>query len=82
MTLFAFIENSICSLWEIEKLCRNNIRYMYLLEGTFGILKWDKSYKRLFRRDEQNVILELTLISCGFNLYKYHNKKQRQMKVT
>ena len=30
---------------------------------------------------EKNVILELTLISCGFNLYKYHNKKQRQMKV-
>lgn len=47
-------------------------------EGIFGILKWDKSYKRLFRRGEKNVILELTLISCGFNLYKYHNKKQRQ----
>lgn len=46
-------------------------------EGTFGVLKWDKSYKRLFRRGEKNVILELTLISCGFNLYKYHNKRQR-----
>lgn len=50
-------------------------------EGTFGILKWDKSYKRLFRRGEKNVILELTLISCGFNLYKYHNKKQRHQSV-
>ena len=47
-------------------------------EGAFGILKWDKSYKRVFRRGEKNVILELTLISCGFNLYKYHNKKQRK----
>lgn len=47
-------------------------------EGTFGIIKWDKSYKRLFRRGKKNVILELTLISCGFNLYKYHNKKQRK----
>ena len=46
-------------------------------EGTFGVLKWDKSYKRLFRRGEKNVILELTLISCAFNLYKYHNKKHR-----
>lgn len=46
-------------------------------EGAFGILKWDRSYKRLFRRGEKNVILELTLISCGFNLFKYHNKKQR-----
>ncbi len=44
-------------------------------EGTFGVLKWDKAYKRLLRRGEKNVILELTLISCGFNLYKYHNKK-------
>ncbi len=44
-------------------------------EGTFGVLKWDKSYKRLFRRGEKKVILELTLISCGFNLYKYHYKK-------
>ena len=50
-------------------------------EGTSGILKWDKSYKRLFRRGKKNVILELTLISCGFNLYKYHNKKQRKMKA-
>ena len=47
-------------------------------EGAFGVLKWDKSYKRLSRRGEKNVILELTLISCGFNLYKYHNKKQRK----
>ena len=47
-------------------------------EGTFGILKWDRSYKRLFRRGEKNVIVELTLISCGFNIYKYHNKKQRK----
>lgn len=45
-------------------------------EGTFGVIKWDKSYQR-FRRGEKNVILELMLISCGFNLNKYHNKKQR-----
>ena len=50
-------------------------------EGTFGVLKWNKSYKRLFRRDGKNVLLELTLISCGFNLYKYHNKKQWQAKA-
>jgi len=46
-------------------------------EGTFGIIKWDRSYKRLFRRGLKGVILELTLISCGFNLYKYHNKRNR-----
>jgi len=43
-------------------------------EGTFGIIKWDRSYERFFRRGEKAVILELTLISCGFNLYKFHNK--------
>ena len=46
-------------------------------EGTFGVIKWDRSYKRLFRRGKENVLLELTLISCGFNLYKYHNKRNR-----
>ena len=50
-------------------------------EGTFGIIKWDRSYKRLFRRGEKSVILEFTLISCGFNLYKYHNKKKRMQKA-
>ncbi|MDD6795187.1 MAG: transposase, partial [Clostridiaceae bacterium] len=50
-------------------------------EGTFGIIKWDRSYKRLFRRGLDNVILELTLISCGYNLYKYHNKLNREKLV-
>lgn len=50
-------------------------------EGTFGIIKWDRTYKRLFRRGKKSVILEFTLIACGFNLYKYHNKKQRLLKA-
>ena len=50
-------------------------------EGTFGIIKWNRSYKRLFRRGIDNVILELTLISCGYNLYKYNNKLNREMLV-
>lgn len=44
-------------------------------EGVFGIMKWDRSYKRAFRRGLNYIILEFGLISCGFNLYKYHNKK-------
>ena len=50
-------------------------------EGTFGVIKWDRTYKRLFRRGEKAVILEFTLISCGFNLYKYHNKINRQTRA-
>lgn len=30
--LFAFMENGYCSLREIEKLCNNDIRFMYLLD--------------------------------------------------
>ena len=44
-------------------------------EGTFGGIKWNKGYKRLRRRGIEGVILELGLISCGFNLHKYHLKK-------
>lgn len=44
-------------------------------EGVFGIIKWDRSYKRAFRRGLNYVLLEFGLISCGFNLYKFHNKK-------
>lgn len=50
-------------------------------EGTFGIIKWNRAYKRLFRRGFDNVMLELTLISCGYNLYKYNNKLSRKMLV-
>ena len=46
-------------------------------EGTFGIIKWDRNYKRIFRRGKENVLLELTLIACGYNLYKYHNNKKK-----
>ena len=42
-------------------------------EGTFGIMKWDRTYKRVFRRGLKNVKLEFLLLACGFNLYKYHN---------
>lgn len=46
-------------------------------EGTFGSIKWNRSYKRLRRRGLESVIFEFTLISIGFNLYKYHNKRHR-----
>lgn len=49
-------------------------------EGTFGTIKWNKSYKRVRRRGLENVIMEFMLIACGFNLYKYHNSKKKQQK--
>ncbi len=74
--LTSFHEEVISNLESIHGalLCMNR---SIQAEGTFGIIKWDRSYKRFFRRGKENVILELTLISCGYNLYKYHNKKNR-----
>ena len=43
-------------------------------EGTFGGIKWNRGYSRLRRRGTKGVTLELGLISCGFNLHKYHLK--------
>ncbi|MGN1338291.1 MAG: transposase, partial [Candidatus Coprovivens sp.] len=64
---------NLCSI-QGTLLCMNR---SIQAEGTYGILKWDKSYKRLRRKGLESVILEFTLISCGFNLYKYHNKINR-----
>lgn len=51
-------------------------------EGTFGGIKWNRSYKRLLRRGGKAAILELTLISCGYNLYKYCNKRKKEQLVS
>lgn len=47
-------------------------------EGTFGIMKHDRWYKRIVRRGIESVRLEVLLVSIGQNLYKYHNKKMKQ----
>lgn len=44
-------------------------------EGAFGGIKWNRGYKRLRRRGIENALLEIGLISCGFNLHKYHLKR-------
>ena len=46
-------------------------------EGTFGIIKKDRWYKRIVRKGIESVKLEVLLVSIGYNLYKYHNKKMR-----
>ena len=44
-------------------------------EGTFGIMKNDRFYKRIVRRGMEYVRLEIFLVSIGHNLYKYYNKR-------
>ncbi|MBQ6788461.1 MAG: transposase, partial [Lachnospiraceae bacterium] len=50
-------------------------------EGTFGIIKNDRWYKRIVRRGIRSVKMELFLVSIGHNLYKYHNKRIRLQKA-
>ena len=66
----------------------NSIKGAYLrmnrsiqAEGAFGNIKWNRNYKRLRRRGFDSVMLEFGLICCGFNLHKYHLKKQEALKA-
>lgn len=68
---------NLCSI-QGALLCMNR---SIQAEGTYGIIKWNKSYKRLRRKGLDNVALEFTLIASGFNLYKYHNKINRMKKI-
>ena len=47
-------------------------------EGTFGIMKNDRWYKRIVRRDLNSVRLEVFLVSIGQNLNKFHNKQLKK----
>ena len=43
-------------------------------EGAFGTIKWNHAYTRARRRGLDGLLLETALISCGFNLHKFHLK--------
>ena len=43
-------------------------------EGAFGTIKWNHAYTRARRRGLEGLLLETALISCGFNLHKFHLK--------
>lgn len=51
-------------------------------EGTFGIMKYDRWYKRLVRKGMKSVRMEILLVSIGHNLYKYYNKQMRGLSKT
>ena len=50
-------------------------------EGTFAVMKYDRWYKRLVRRGQLNVELEIYLVSIGFNLHKFYTKQNRLQKA-
>ena len=49
-------------------------------EGTYGEIKANRGYDQFRRRGLNNVILEIALISCGFNLHKYYLSKLSKAK--
>ena len=44
-------------------------------EGTYGIMKNDRWYKRIVRRGIHSVKLKVLLVAIGHNLYKYQKKR-------
>lgn len=44
-------------------------------EGAYGTIKWNRAYTRARRRGIKGLNLEIAIISCGFNLHKYHLKQ-------
>ncbi|SPF50712.1 transposase [Candidatus Desulfosporosinus infrequens] len=47
------------------------------VEGAFGVLKEDHSFRRFVMRGKKNVETEFLLLSFGFNVNKLHNKIQQ-----
>ncbi len=47
-------------------------------EGTFGVMKHDRRYRRIVRRGIDSVRLEVFLVSIGHNLYKLCNKTMKK----
>lgn len=50
-------------------------------EGRFGVIQYDRWYKRIVKRGVESVKLELFLVSIGYNLYKFYNKQKRLREV-
>ena len=48
----------------------------------FGIMKYDRWYKRTVRKRLKSVKLELFLVSTKHNLYKFYNKQMRLHRVS
>ena len=50
-------------------------------EGIFGVMKYDRRYRRIVRRGLNSVRLEVFLVSIGHNLYKLCNKTMKKQNV-
>ena len=47
------------------------------VEGAFGVMKEDYGFRRFLTKGKNNVKIEFTLLSFGYNINKLHNKKKK-----
>ena len=74
-----FVEKRLQSLGNITSLegimLRTNRSIQ--VEGAFGVLKEDHSFRRFLTRGKKNVKIEFILLCFGYNINKFHNKIQQ-----
>ncbi len=59
-----------------EEGIRFRVNRSIQVEGAFGQIKQDYSYKRILRRGKEAVYKELLFLALGFNIRKLHNRIQ------
>lgn len=60
-----------------EEGIRLKVQRSIQVEGAFGVIKSNMKYERFHRRGFKNVENEMILIAIGYNIKKYHAKKNR-----
>ena len=63
---------------QTEEGIRLRVNRSIQVEGAFGVLKQDMSFRRFMMRGQKNVQTELHLIALAYNINKLHNKIQKQ----
>lgn len=74
--LTSFHQEVIDNLESIQRALLRMNRSIQV-EGAFAGIKSNRNYARIVRKGLDSVKLEITMVSIGFNLMKYHNKQKR-----
>ena len=59
-----------------EEGIRLRVNRSIQVEGAFGQIKEDYSYKRILRRGKEAIYKELLFLALGFDIRKLHNRIQ------
>lgn len=72
--MYEKVDNLLTSDLGIELRKQRSIQ----VEGAFGVIKEDFKYDRIHRRGMEKVKTEILMVCIGYNIKKYHNKKNRK----